>query len=174
VFAQETQPRQDDRDSSFQLPPLPFSPQPSFQQEPYLPEPTVNNPFYLSDDVQQQYSQEEDFPAPQQGSAAPQHAAQHTCEICWKTFIRACDLNHHLKYHTRPFKCPFSPPCANPGFGLKKDLTRHINEMHPNDTTETFFCPVQTCKRAEGNGKGWSRKDNFMRHLEAKHPDLQA
>ncbi|KAH6668889.1 hypothetical protein B0J14DRAFT_152769 [Halenospora varia] len=40
---------------------------------------------------------------------------QFSCTSCDKTFNRRCDLNRHMKYHTRPYKCnqcdmPFSSP----------------------------------------------------------------
>lgn len=77
-----------------------------------------------------------------------------------------------MKRHIRPFKCPI-PSCQNLGFEYRKCLTRHMDSVHEESPgARRFYCPVETCKHAEVNGKGLARLDNIRRHVRQTHPEI--
>ncbi|KAH6680527.1 hypothetical protein B0J14DRAFT_471131, partial [Halenospora varia] len=67
-----------------------------------------------------------------------------------------------------PFKCTTSS-CRGLGFRYRKDLTRHLEEVHG---TRRFYCPVETCKHSEANRKGLARLNNINRHVRKAHPAI--
>jgi len=74
--------------------------------------------------------------------------------------------SQHRRYHNKPQRCHL---CKR-GFGTKKDLGRHINDVHLR--TEKYYCSVAGCKyaeRSDGIGKHFSRKDNWKRHMTSMH-----
>ena len=72
----------------------------------------------------------------------------HVCQWCGKQYPRLCDLNKHLKAHTRPFKCPVEA-CKYHllGWPTEKELDRHRNDKHSIEP-RTYSClyPPCTCK----------------------------
>jgi hypothetical protein len=72
----------------------------------------------------------------------------HVCQYCGRQYPRLCDLNKHLKAHTRPFKCPIEA-CKYHllGWPTEKELERHRNDKHSMEP-RTYSClyPPCTCK----------------------------
>lgn len=72
----------------------------------------------------------------------------HVCQQCGRQYPRLCDLNKHLKAHTRPFKCPVEA-CKYHllGWPTEKELDRHRNDKHSMEP-RTYAClyPPCTCK----------------------------
>lgn len=70
------------------------------------------------------------------------------CQYCGRQYPRLCDLNKHLKAHTRPFKCPIEA-CKYHllGWPTEKELERHRNDKHSMEP-RTYSClyPPCTCK----------------------------
>jgi len=108
---------------------------------------------------------------PPQSQVSPQIPAHglnvppNTCLICSRSFSLPCQLNQHIKSHTRPFKCPV-PSCPRQGFHLRKDRRRHINSKHSGLDPDTgrYYCPFEGCKYSKKKGNGMSRLDNLRRH----------
>lgn len=88
---------------------------------------------------------------------------------CGKFFKRQCDLNKHAIHHKPgPYKCR-DPYCSHTdGFVYHKDLTRHVNGVHGGQF-QRFYCPDPSCKYAQAEGSGFTRRDNFIRHQRRKH-----
>ncbi|KAI8653340.1 hypothetical protein NCS55_01319500 [Fusarium keratoplasticum] len=80
---------------------------------------------------------------------------------CYRVFDQPYKLKHHRRYHAKEHKCPF-PNCAK-GFGTKTHLQRHINDRH--ERRKRFHCFVPGCDYSREGGKGFSRKDNSVRHM---------
>jgi hypothetical protein len=59
------------------------------------------------------------------------------------------------------------PSChlCKQSFSNNSGLNRHIETIH--EQKYDWFCPVKTCRKYK---KPYSRKDNFKRHCEKKHP----
>ncbi|KAL2059828.1 hypothetical protein VTL71DRAFT_9983, partial [Oculimacula yallundae] len=80
-----------------------------------------------------------------------------------ETFPRQCELNPHIRTkHELPYKCRM-PNCIF-RFGYQKHLDRHRETKHSE--AKEYFCNLTSCKYYE---KGFSRKDNFKRHMK-QHP----
>ncbi|KAI9657593.1 MAG: hypothetical protein M1821_002769 [Bathelium mastoideum] len=86
------------------------------------------------------------------------------CNVCFKTVPRNCELNKHMKRHTRPYGCTF-PRCKKK-FGSKNDWKRHENSQHFQQETYRCRCP-------DANGQECCQLlyslDNFRNHLTAAH-----
>lgn len=80
--------------------------------------------------------------------------------------------SRHSLIHTRPFKCK-EPACDSEGFSLRKDLERHRKSIHPTAGDTTVFCPDQHCKYSVVGGVGFTRQDNYRRHMTTKHPQIK-
>ncbi|KAF2198436.1 hypothetical protein GQ43DRAFT_422418 [Delitschia confertaspora ATCC 74209] len=85
---------------------------------------------------------------------------------CEETFNRQCDLRRHqrtrhLERNERPHKCT---TCGE-GFLYPKDLDRH-KRTHGDGQT-LLHCDIPGCR----SSKGFSRRDNLLRHLRQKHPN---
>lgn len=67
------------------------------------------------------------------------------CQQCGKQYPRLCDLNKHLKAHTRPFKCPVEA-CKYHllGWPTEKELDRHRNDKHSMEP-RTYSCLYPPC-----------------------------
>lgn len=104
---------------------------------------------------------------PSSGSALLSDPLVHQCLDCSEVFTQAHLLNKHLKKHNPPFQCS---SCGY-SFRYRKDLTRHLNEKHPNEVpnAQRFYCSVPGCKYSIGRGDGFARKDNLSRHLRTQH-----
>jgi hypothetical protein len=92
---------------------------------------------------------------------------------CHATFRQRYQLTRHQKQHAKPFKCSF-PECdySKTGFARRKDLNRHEDSTHQSHGSE-LLCPDPNCKRAApGNGWPTLRRDNLLRHLSSRHPEL--
>ncbi|CAG8926427.1 unnamed protein product [Penicillium salamii] len=80
-------------------------------------------------------------------------------------FSLECQLRKHTRIHTLPFKCKFQG--CNYASAERKGLDRHIKAFHKQlsmrlwGPMEPTVCP--SCK------KSFTRKDNFLKHLKAKH-----
>jgi hypothetical protein len=72
------------------------------------------------------------------------------CSIRDKTYTST-----HMKKHTKPFKCGFTP-CGQ-AFRYKKDLTRHRASKHPElvGNAGPLFCPFEGCKYGVELGRGF-------------------
>ncbi|KAH7360243.1 hypothetical protein BKA65DRAFT_181116 [Rhexocercosporidium sp. MPI-PUGE-AT-0058] len=91
-------------------------------------------------------------------------------ESCLKVFRTKTDLNHHLRYHSKPFQCPHCPLKQ----ATKRHLDRHINERH--FSTEKYYCTTIGCSRSINGGAGningglcFKREDNCRRHMRNVH-----
>ncbi|KAH8671916.1 hypothetical protein BGZ60DRAFT_23142 [Tricladium varicosporioides] len=98
---------------------------------------------------------------------------QFSCTSCDRTFNRRCDLNRHMKYHTRPYKCD---QCSMP-FSSPKDRSRHLDAAHRTASDEIilYCCTQRPCSETGGmivHGlytPRFKRKDNWKTHLRRKH-----
>ncbi|SPN98762.1 uncharacterized protein DNG_01803 [Cephalotrichum gorgonifer] len=79
-----------------------------------------------------------------------------------KVFKSVNDMKKHTARHSRRFTCS---ACATK-FGTKNDLQRHRATVHGQRSADAWFCDDPTCKRRD---RGFSRKDNFMKHLRDVH-----
>ncbi|PFH62769.1 hypothetical protein XA68_11992 [Ophiocordyceps unilateralis] len=84
---------------------------------------------------------------------------------CDQAFDHLHKLKHHQRYHSKSHKCTFAG--CDRAFGTKTHLDRHINERH--DKKRKFYCPIPDCLYHKTGGKGFSRRDNWRRHMVAKH-----
>ncbi|KAF8850735.1 hypothetical protein BDZ45DRAFT_808928 [Acephala macrosclerotiorum] len=99
-------------------------------------------------------------PAPNQVASQPPL----TLICCDTTFPTQAHYNRHRRYHDKPQSCLHCPR----DFGTTKDLNRHINDIH--ERTKVFYCLKQTCRRSRAlRGKGFSRKENWKRHMKDAH-----
>lgn len=85
------------------------------------------------------------------------------CQSCGKQFSRLCDLNKHLKTHSRPFKCPVEK-CRYFAFGwpTEKELDRHYNDKHSTEPS-VFSCLWNDCNYTS------KRESNCKQHMEKAH-----
>lgn len=85
------------------------------------------------------------------------------CQSCGKQYARLCDLNKHLKTHSRPFKCPVED-CRYHTFGwpTDKELDRHYNDKHSTEP-KTFSCLWHDCNYTS------KRESNCKQHMEKAH-----
>lgn len=90
----------------------------------------------------------------------PRKKQQLNCPSCAKVFSRPCDLKKHGRTHERTFMCSINGCTNTQGFGLRKDLRRHIDTVH---LRATFTCHFTSC------GETFSRSDNCLRHFEEQH-----
>ncbi|KAI1270285.1 hypothetical protein F5Y18DRAFT_9217 [Xylariaceae sp. FL1019] len=87
------------------------------------------------------------------------------CSECGNVFDQLHELNHHKRYHEKPHTC-HHPGCGKM-FNTKTHLDRHARDKHGTGQ-RTFHCPEQGCAYAVGM-KGFSRLDNWRRHMLNKH-----
>lgn len=85
------------------------------------------------------------------------------CQSCGKQYTRHCDLNKHIKTHSRPFKCPVEA-CRYSTFGwpTEKELDRHYNDKHSKEP-QTFACLWHDCNYSS------KRESNCKQHMEKVH-----
>lgn len=85
------------------------------------------------------------------------------CQSCGKQYTRHCDLNKHVKTHSRPFKCPVVG-CRYCTFGwpTEKELDRHYNDKHSREP-QTFACLWHGCTYSS------KRESNCKQHMEKVH-----
>ena len=105
------------------------------------------------------------------------------CPECPKSFMRRHELKYvlplmercltllinisskHFRTHNRSFKCT-EPGCAFRDYRLQ-DLDRHISSSHKKgDDQFRTFCEFSGYPMA---GKGFSRRDNYVRHVRRQH-----
>ncbi|KAL9085372.1 MAG: hypothetical protein Q9165_007663 [Trypethelium subeluteriae] len=86
------------------------------------------------------------------------------CPVCYKQLPRNCELNKHMKRHTRPYGCTF-PRCKKK-FGSKNDWKRHENSQH-------FQQETYRCRWRDNSGNEccqvFYEKDIFRSHLLKSH-----
>jgi hypothetical protein len=88
------------------------------------------------------------------------------CEICKRIFNTRMRFNRHQNIHRRPYKC-LELNC-HMAFASNNDLIRHKRSVHAlASTTEIILCPFPYCPFSRG---GFTRRDNFLRHLRRAHP----
>lgn len=88
------------------------------------------------------------------------------CQHCKKVLPRACDMNKHIKRHTRPFGCTFHK--CNKVFGSKNDWKRHENSQHYQSLM--FRCPVPEASKKYGVcAKIFYAQPAFEEHLKDGH-----
>lgn len=87
----------------------------------------------------------------------------YVCHLCGKQCTRHCDLNKHLKTHSRPFKCPIED-CRYHTFGwpTEKELERHYNDKH-STAPKTYSCWYRPCTYTS------KRESNCKQHMEKAH-----
>ena len=96
-------------------------------------------------------------------SSAAVAESSNVCRFCSHSFPRPCDLNRHIRKHTRPHKCHVPGcPYVQRGFPTSQDLQRHINDRHSTGVS-TFRCRVPRCKYKS------KRESNLRQHKENKH-----
>lgn len=90
-------------------------------------------------------------------------AGMHVCPMCNKQYSRHCDLNKHLKTHSRSYKCPVEG-CRYNSFGwpTEKELERHHNDKH-SAAPKVFSCWYQPCAYTS------KRESNCKQHMEKAH-----
>lgn len=101
-----------------------------------------------------------------QSSSLPNNASSTTtypCQQCPKIFTKRYELNTHFKKHSRPFSCKVVG-CSR-AFQFKKDLTRHMQDIHSDDK---LFCPYEEC-RTKLRRVGTARKATLDRHIKSVH-----
>ncbi|KAH8765280.1 hypothetical protein BGZ57DRAFT_898234 [Hyaloscypha finlandica] len=89
------------------------------------------------------------------------------CTVCQPNHSYASlqYLKRHQKRHNPQITCQ-SPTCSIL-FPETKDMERHFQTRHPGVLPpERYFCLERGCVYAS---KGFSRKDNLMRHLKDAH-----
>ncbi|KAK3692546.1 hypothetical protein B0T22DRAFT_503578 [Podospora appendiculata] len=90
-------------------------------------------------------------------------AGPHVCSHCRKFFVRLCDLNKHVKSHSRPFKCHvLSCKYHDQGWPTAKELERHNNDKH-SQAPRTFTCLFPPCPYES------KRESNCKQHMEKTH-----
>jgi hypothetical protein len=95
-----------------------------------------------------------------------QKSSSRMCPHCKKILPRACDMNKHVKRHTRPFGCTFHK--CNKVFGSKNDWKRHENSQHFQ--SEIFRCPVtEPLKKYGVCAKIFYHPATFEEHLKEFH-----
>lgn len=102
-------------------------------------------------------------------AASPGHFNQQdfeglfSCHSCGKQYTRVCDLNKHLKTHSRPFRCPVNG-CRYHTFGwpTEKELDRHYNDKHSTEP-RVFSCLWHDCDYTS------KRDSNCKQHMEKVH-----
>lgn len=89
------------------------------------------------------------------------------CQNCQESFGRKCDLNKHIKTHTRPYKCTHSG-CVykTKGFPTQSEHDRHM-ATHLGQTagSHSGYCPFSWCLMSRRP----QRSDNLARHMRTKH-----
>ncbi|KAI9694344.1 MAG: hypothetical protein M1820_008992 [Bogoriella megaspora] len=93
-----------------------------------------------------------------------------TCRHCYKVLPRNCDMNKHMKRHTRPYGCTF-PRCKK-RFGSKNDWKRHENSQHFQQ--ETYRCRLPSSSSNPGSrpiecAQVFYCRDTFKTHLATHH-----
>ncbi|RCI13789.1 hypothetical protein L249_8285, partial [Ophiocordyceps polyrhachis-furcata BCC 54312] len=88
---------------------------------------------------------------------------------CTQTFNQLHKLRHHQRYHSKAYKCTYN--ACERAFGTKTHLERHINERH--EQRRRFHCPIPHCIYHKATGRGFSRRDNWRRHMMSKHGTAQ-
>ncbi|KAF3770387.1 hypothetical protein M406DRAFT_325835 [Cryphonectria parasitica EP155] len=85
------------------------------------------------------------------------------CQSCGKEYSRLCDLNKHVKTHSRPFKCPVED-CLYyiSGWPTEKELARHFNDKHSSEP-RVFSCLWHGCTYSS------KRESNCKQHMEKVH-----
>lgn len=71
-------------------------------------------------------------------------------------------LNHHLRYHRKPFVCDHRDHSQPRAFSLEKDLIRHQQVHLTENSRERYHCEYPGC------GESFTRADNRSRHMK-KH-----
>jgi hypothetical protein len=101
---------------------------------------------------------------PQASLSAP--PLEFTCDACFRSFNRKCDLNQHRRTHTRKHKCTHTGcPFLQRGFATSKDLRRHLDTFaHGSSPIAKITCSCPDC------GIPFTREDNLLRHCREKHP----
>ncbi|KAJ4156069.1 hypothetical protein LMH87_001283 [Akanthomyces muscarius] len=95
------------------------------------------------------------------GSLPPALQCLHPSCVSKSLFWRKCDLDKHVRLHSRKYFCSF-PDChmaqgrKGKGFGTKRDMLRHEDSHNPSKA-----CPY--C------GKLFSRQDNLRVHCRRQH-----
>ncbi|PSN73534.1 hypothetical protein BS50DRAFT_569056 [Corynespora cassiicola Philippines] len=92
------------------------------------------------------------------------------CPMGDATFTEEKKCRRHWKEHQKPYMCERCPKA----FRFKRDLKRHQkihniyhkdgNQIRPGDYT---MCPYTGCKY---HLQGFSRRDNYLRHVRNQHP----
>jgi hypothetical protein len=104
------------------------------------------------------------------GKTSPQarNNQQKICPKCRKILPRTCDMNKHMKRHTRPYGCTF-PKCPKE-FGSKNDWKRHENSQHFQ--IELYRCQISDSSEKARYGHCaaiFYARVEFEGHLAEKH-----
>ncbi|KAF2805424.1 uncharacterized protein BDZ99DRAFT_395743 [Mytilinidion resinicola] len=87
---------------------------------------------------------------------------------CSRAFDRHCDLRRHTKLHLDKSERPYKCLSCSEAFIYPKDLDRHQRTHRTLPVPQQkMHCPIRGCSNTEG----FSRKDNFTRHMRKQHPD---
>jgi len=89
------------------------------------------------------------------------------CSECPESLSKRHLLNKHLKKHDPPFKCTLDG--CNKSFTQKRDYERHLDAIHPTQSTTLWVCPYEGCKYSGQYTAGSPRKDNMKRHMRTQH-----
>ena len=83
--------------------------------------------------------------------------------------IRRLTLEH--RKHSARHKLQFSCTTCDWRFGSRSDLERHESTVHWQGTSPLWYCTNMSCRR---RGRGFSRRDNFTKHMRDVHNRTEA
>ena len=81
-----------------------------------------------------------------------------------KVFHRRCDLNKHLKTHSKHLSCEYATQGCLKKFSTQKDMKRHADSVHRGK--KDYRCEICIQQGADGM---FSRKDNLRDHQKRVH-----
>jgi hypothetical protein len=107
---------------------------------------------------QEKPSTPQDIPSSPNNTHRGAEAGQE-CETCGKHLKRNCDMNKHMKRHTKPYGCTFAG--CDKVFGSKNDWKRHENSQHFQGE---FFKCQQACAGAKFDKCAFMTQHEFDMH----------
>lgn len=76
---------------------------------------------------------------------------------------------HVLSVHVRPHKCPH---CNTQGFGLPKDLQRHLRTQHPQIYRAKTYCCTHSGCAIFNQPMFRGRRDNYQKHMRSHQANV--
>lgn len=82
-------------------------------------------------------------------------------------FITKPEPRKHSARHNLRFSCSM----CDWKFGTRSDLERHESTVHSQGAARQWYCTDPSCRRG---GRGFSRRDNFRKHMREVHNQADA